>query len=89
MRGRMHVGKLTTVAVLTIRNLDDAVYQRLKDQARLHQRSTEAEARVILAQGLKLDREAVIREIDEIRRSLEGKVSGDTTAWIREERDRL
>jgi hypothetical protein len=37
---------------------------------------------------LKLDREAVIREIDEIRRSLEGKVSGDTTAWIREERDR-
>jgi plasmid stability protein len=77
------------MAALTIRNLDDAVYQRLKDQARLHQRSIEAEARIILGQGLKRDREAVIREIDEIRRSLEGKVTWDTTAWLRQERDRL
>jgi plasmid stability protein len=75
------------MATLTIRKLDDAVYQRLKDQARHNQRSIEAEARVILAAGAKLDREAVIREMDEIRRSLEGKFKGDTTAWIREERD--
>jgi plasmid stability protein len=89
MHQRMHIGELTAVAVLTIRNLDDAVYRRLKDQARLNQRSIEAEARVILDQGLKRDREAAIREIDAIRRSLEGKVTWDTTAWLRQERDRL
>ncbi len=75
------------MATLTVRKLDDAVYRRLKDQARRNQRSIEAEARVILAEGAKLDREAAIREINEIRRSLEGKFTGDTTAWIREERD--
>lgn len=76
------------MATLTIRKLDDAVYQRLKDQARHNQRSIEAEARVILAQGAKLDREAVIREMDAIRRSLEGRYTGDPTAEIRAERDR-
>jgi plasmid stability protein len=75
------------MATLTIRNLDDAVYQQLKDRARQHQRSIEAEARVILGNGVRLDREAAIRRMDEIRRSLEGKFTGDTTAWIREERD--
>ena len=89
MHWRMHVGEPTAVAVLTIRNLDDAVYQRLQDEARLHKRSVEAEATAILDQALKLDQEAVIREIDEIRRSLEGKVTWDTTAWLRKERDRL
>lgn len=76
------------MATLTVRKLDDAVYRRLKDQARRNQRSIEAEARVILAEGAKLDREAAIREINEIRRSLEGRYTGDSTAEIREERDR-
>ena len=76
------------MATLTVRNLDDAVYQRLKDQARHNQRSIEAEARVILAEGAKLDREAAIREMGAIRRSLEGRYTGDPTAEIRAERDR-
>lgn len=36
------------MATLTIRNLDDSVRDRLRDAARLHGRSTEAEVRHIL-----------------------------------------
>lgn len=75
------------MAVLTIRNLDDHVYGRLQERARLHRRSLEAEARVILDQALRFDREAVIREAEAIRRSLQGRYTGDSTAEIRAERD--
>ena len=37
---------------LTVRNLDDALIAKLKLRAARHQRSAEAEARAILAQGL-------------------------------------
>ena len=76
------------MAALTVRNLDDAVYERLREQARSNQRSIEAEARVILAQGLWPDREAAIREMEAIRRSLEGRYTGDPAAEIRADRDR-
>lgn len=36
------------MATLTIRQLDDAVYERLKRQARANRRSLEAEARLLL-----------------------------------------
>ena len=36
------------MATLTIRNLDDALRDRLRERARAHGRSTEAEVRVIL-----------------------------------------
>ena len=77
------------MAVLTIRNLDDDLYQRLKEQARLNQRSLEGEARLILDRALRLDRDAVIREAAAIRRSLTGRYTGDPTAEIREDRDSL
>jgi plasmid stability protein len=75
------------VATLTVRNLDDTLYERLKEQARRNQRSLEAEARVVLAEAVGPRREEAIRRIDEFRKSLEGKFTGDTTAWIREDRD--
>ena len=76
------------MAALTIRNLDDALYERLKEQARLHHRSTEAEVRSILDQALRIDREAVVREAEAIRRSLVGRYTGDPTAEIRADRNR-
>jgi plasmid stability protein len=39
-------------ATLTIRNLDKAVKQKLREQAAKHQRSMEAEARDILTRGV-------------------------------------
>jgi len=76
------------MAALTIRNLDDTLYERLREQAKLHHRSAEAEVRCILAQALRVDREAVVREAEAIRRSLVGRYTGDPTAEIRAHRDR-
>ena len=75
------------MAVLTIRNLDDGIYQRLKDQARLNQRSIEAEARIVIGHAVELDRDAVVREAEAIRRSLVGRYTGDPVREIREDRD--
>jgi len=36
------------MATLTVRNLDDGAYERLKDRARSHNRSLEAEVRDLL-----------------------------------------
>jgi plasmid stability protein len=76
------------MATLTVRNLDDGVYERLKERARRNQRSLEAEARVVLGEGAGPSREEAIREMEAIRRSLEGRYTGDPTAEIRAERDR-
>jgi plasmid stability protein len=40
------------MSTLTIRNLDETVKYKLRQQAALHQRSMEAEAREILARGV-------------------------------------
>ena len=74
------------MAVLMIRNLDDEVYQQLKNRARRHQRSTKAEACILLRNGVWQYHKAAVRRIDEIRESLEGRLTGDSTARIREER---
>lgn len=76
------------MAQVTIRNLDDEVYARLKDRARLHQRSLEAEIRTILEQAARPDRAEFIRFAAEMRERLRGVYHGDVTADIREERDR-
>lgn len=76
------------MAQLTIRNLDDRVYQRLRDHAKLNHRSLEAEVRAILARAVTPDRAALIREIDAMRESLKGRYTGDSTADIREDRER-
>lgn len=73
---------------LTIRNIDEALYARLKDRARSNHRSLEAEVRAILDQQLRLDRAAMVRRANDFRRRLEGRYTGDATAEIRADRDR-
>jgi len=46
------------MANLLIRNLDDAVYEELKAQAKANHRSISAEARVILSRGIIPEAEA-------------------------------
>ena len=77
------------MAQLLVRDLDPALVARLKEQAARHQRSLEAEVRVILAEAAP-DRTAfheAVRFAAEMRRSLEGKITGDSTDIIREARD--
>lgn len=73
---------------MTIRNIDDRVYERLKERARTSRRSLEAEVRAILDDAALPDRSEFARRAAAIRNSLVGRYKGDVTAMIREDRDR-
>ncbi len=73
---------------LTVRNIDDNIYQRLKDRARVNRRSLEAEVRAILDQAVVPDRSEVARRAAAMRARLGGRYTGNATAAIREDRDR-
>ncbi len=73
---------------LTVRNIDDNIYQRLKDRARVNRRSLEAEVRAILDQAVVPDRSEVARRAAAMRARLRGRYTGNATADIREDRDR-
>ena len=73
---------------LTVRNVDEQVYQRLKDRARVNRRSLEAEVRAIPDQAALPDRAEVVRRAEAMRARLVGRYHGDATADIREDRDR-
>ncbi len=76
---------------LIVRNLDDRVIDALKARAARQQRSLEAELRLILERAA-LERVIDIAEArtraERISRSLEGRPHSDSTALIREDRDR-
>jgi plasmid stability protein len=76
------------MAVLTVRQLDEATYRRLQDQARINRRSMEAEARMILDAALRGDRRLLVREAEATRRELQDSYRGDPLAELRAERDR-
>lgn len=75
------------MAQLTVRNLDDQVYARLKERAKANKRSLEAEARAILEANAVPDRSEFIRWSQEILSGQKPGKPGETTAWIREDRD--
>jgi plasmid stability protein len=75
------------MGVLTVRNVDDALIRKLKLRAAEHGRSAEAEHRVILEQALREDRQVLVKELREHRRSLEGCDFSDMTEIIRRSRD--
>lgn len=76
------------MATLTIRQLDDAVYERLKARARENNRSLEAEVRVILGERTNKHAEAVarLRAFNE-RMALKYGTLPDSTELIRQMRD--
>ncbi len=76
------------MAQILIRNLDDAVVERLKVRAKGNGRSLEAEVRYILEQSAKVDMATARQHIMEIRKKLEGRTFPDTVELIREDRDR-
>jgi plasmid stability protein len=76
------------MATLTIRQLDDAVYERLKARARQHNRSLEAEVRVILDERTRGRIEAVERlQAFSERMGRETGVLPDSVELIRQMRD--
>ncbi len=72
-----------------VRELDDAVIERLKRRAQSHHRSLEAELREILENVSRQVDMATARELsDRIRHRLEGHPHSDSAELIREDRDR-
>jgi plasmid stability protein len=72
---------------LTVRNLSDDVYARLKDRARLNHRSLEAEVRAILEERVHPDRRANVELAREIQAQTT-RYTGDPVREIREDRER-
>ncbi len=73
---------------MTIRNVDEGVYRKLKERARLSRRSLEAEVRTILDQAVLPDRSSVAHRAAALRTRLLGRYKGDATAAIRADRER-
>ena len=71
---------------LLVRDLDADVYERLRKAADAQGKSLAQTARELLSEKLMPPKEEIWAEIDRIRARI-GKVSGDSTADIREDRD--
>jgi plasmid stability protein len=76
------------MAQIIVRNLDDAVVERLKARARANGRSLEAEVRQILEQSAKVDMATARLMAMDIRRRLKGRKFPDVAELIREDRER-
>jgi plasmid stability protein len=79
------------MATLTIRQLDDELYEELRAQAQANNRSVEAEVRQLIASHVPRRRnlERVIEELSEHRARMREKygVLSDSTEIIRQMRD--
>lgn len=76
------------MATLTIRNLDDEVVEKLKQRAKAHHRSLEAEVRVLLIEAAsRPSREEFFKQAERIRAMTPNVPQTDSTELIREDRD--
>lgn len=73
---------------LLVRNLDDAVVERLKRQAEARRISLEQLLREILSRAAGPSRKELVAEMDRIRAMTPGKLARSSTDLIREDRDR-
>jgi plasmid stability protein len=79
----------TRMATLTIRNLEDGVVERLKEQAAHNNRSLEAEVREILKNNThRPSVEQLLALADRIAAMTPNVPQTDSTKLIREDRDR-
>ncbi|NBB82485.1 MAG: hypothetical protein GVY28_03690 [Alphaproteobacteria bacterium] len=74
------------MAQVIIRNLDDAVVQRLKWRAELHGRSLEQELREALTDLARLSPEEKVARARQIADAC-GPQDVDSTDWLRQDRD--
>ncbi len=75
-----------TMVDILVRNIDQSIADRLKEKAKAAGKSMNEIAREALAAAAKPSKEEAWAAADAIRKKI-GKVSGDSTADIREWRD--
>jgi antitoxin FitA len=73
---------------LLVRDLDDELVRLLKQRAKSHARSAEAEHRAILEAALRPGGEAFAARARRLQEATRGRLHGDSTAVIRADRDR-
>lgn len=76
------------MADILVRGLEPIVVERLKNRAKAHGRSLQAEAKGILENATKSDPEAVMATIRKIRKKLGDRPMPDSTVTIRRDRNR-
>jgi len=76
------------MAQLLVRNLNRTVVERLRRRARRGGRSVESEVRAILEQAAQADMASARTLANRIRTRLRGRRFSDSTALVREDRDR-
>jgi plasmid stability protein len=76
------------MAQVVIRNIDDEAMRRLKTRAARKGVSLERELRAILTEAARTDRTGFAERAAAFRRKLGGRRHSDSTALIREDRDR-
>ena len=76
------------MAQVLVRNLEEAIVERLKRRARRHGRSLQAELHDILERAARTDIEDARRAADRIRRKLADRQHTDSADLIGEDRTR-
>lgn len=79
-----------TMSQLVILDIEEAILEQLRQRAAAHGRSAEVEAKQILEESLQLWRATQWSQVNAIRGDLAatGQTFSDSTALIREDRDR-
>lgn len=73
---------------MTVRGIDETVYQTLHDWAALNHRSLQEQVRFILEREVRMTRSGALAGARKWRRRLKGRPWGDLVQDVREERDR-
>ena len=76
------------MAQVLVRDLDPGVIERLKTRARRHGRSIQGEVKAILEAAAPLSMSDARNLAEEWQKRLAGKISGDSSDLIREDRER-
>ncbi len=88
MLSSMIARKVLAMGQLLVRNLDDAVIERLKRQAEARRISLEQLLRELLSEAAGPTRQALVAEMDRIRAMTPKKLTTDSADIIRDARDR-
>ena len=76
------------MAQILVRNLDEAVVERLKVRAMQHNRSLQNEIKTILERAAQVDAKTARELALSIRKQVAGRAFTDSVELIREDRDR-
>jgi predicted transcriptional regulator len=82
------IQKEIPMKALTIRNVDEQVYHRLQEMARMNRRSLQAQIKLILEREVQLTQGSHTHKIQEWRQRLADRPWGNIVSDIRRERER-